>query len=366
MSNVQFESVDGNFYDIAGQQGLIDPATGMPAPAQPAQPPVTRTRTSATEFVRDGRRIRQTVYSDGTTTEVDLGPDDSRTFQAPTFTPRQDARNTIRAVLATFGLDKLSDVLYDKYAREEVNISNPDALIFSVRDTTEYQARFAANARRAAKNLPELDPASYLALDNPYRDLMRSNGFDPGFYDQTTDFEKFIENDISPSELQSRLAQGFRKVADADPEVKRQMKELYGVDETGLAQYFIDPERSQPLLEKRARAAQIAARAREQAGLQIGAVTAEELASRGITPEEAQQRFAQMGRLAGLYQEMGTEQALTEQQKIGAAFGTDVQAEQELQRRQRERVAGFTTGGQFARTSGITSGTVETGAGTAQ
>lgn len=141
MSNVQFESVDGNFYDIAGQQGLIDPATGMPAPAQPAQPPVTRTRTSATEFVRDGRRIRQTVYSDGTTTEVDLGPDDSRTFQAPTFTPRQDARNTIRAVLATFGLDKLSDVLYDKYAREEVNISNPDALIFSVRDTTEYQAR---------------------------------------------------------------------------------------------------------------------------------------------------------------------------------------------------------------------------------
>jgi len=246
MSNVQFESVDGNFYDIAGQQGLIDPATGMPAPAQPAQPPVTRTRTSATEFVRDGRRIRQTVYSDGTTTEVDLGPDDSRTFQAPTFTPRQDARNTIRAVLATFGLDKLSDVLYDKYVREEVNISNPDALIFSVRDTTEYQARFAANARRAAKNLPELDPASYLALENQYRDLMRSNGFDPGFYDQTTDFEKFIENDISPSELQSRIAQGFRKVADADPEVKRQMKELYGVDETGLAQYFIDPERSQP------------------------------------------------------------------------------------------------------------------------
>jgi hypothetical protein len=32
------------------------------------------------------------------------------------FTPRQDARNTIRAVLATFGLEGLADVVYEEYA----------------------------------------------------------------------------------------------------------------------------------------------------------------------------------------------------------------------------------------------------------
>jgi hypothetical protein len=282
------------------------------------------------------------------------------------FQTRTDARNTIRSVLQTYGLGNLSDYLYDLYAKEEVNIENPDALLFAIRDTTEYKTRFAANSRRASKGLPELDPGSYFGLENQYRDLLRSNGLPLGFYDQTSDFEKFIENDVSPFELQSRLTNGYRQVADADPEVRRQMRELYNVDEAGLVSYFLDPERATPLLERQARAAQIAARSMEQAGIQIGAQSAEELAARGITPSDAQQQFARMGQLAGLYQEMGGEQALTEQEKIGAAFGFDVQAQEELERRRSQRVGEFQAGGQFARTTGATSGTIETGVGTAQ
>ena len=82
--------------------------------------------------------------------------------------------------------------------------------------------------------------------------------------------------------------------------------------------------------------------------------------------EQAQGVFQRVGQLAGLYQEMGGEQALTEQQKVGAAFGFDVQAQQELERRRALRVGEFQAGGQFARTTGATSGTVETGVGAAQ
>ena len=303
----------------------------------------------------------QVILPDSTTTNAT-----NNTSNSGKFEPRSDARNTIRSVLQGYGLGTLSDYLYGLYAREEVNIENPDALLFSIKDTNEYKTRFAANSRRVSKGLPELDPGSYFGLENQYRELLRSNGLPLGFYDQTSDFEKFIEGDVSPSELQSRITNGYRQVADADPEVRRQMRELYNVDEAGLVAYFLDPERATPLLERQARAAQIAARSMEQAGIQIGAQSAEELAARGITPSAAQEQFTRMGQLAGLYQEMGGEQALTEQEKIGAAFGYDVAAQQKLGQRRAQRVGEFQAGGQFARTTGATSGTVETGVGTAQ
>jgi hypothetical protein len=51
---------------------------------------------------------------------------------------------------------------------------------------------------------------------------------------------------------------------------------------------------------------------------------------------------------------------------LGATFGYDVKAQQELLKRQRQRLAEFQGGGQFARTTGATSGTTETGVGMAQ
>jgi hypothetical protein len=98
----------------------------------------------------------------------------------------------------------------------------------------------------------------------------------------------------------------------------------------------------------------------------FGAATAEDLVRRGYSAEQAQAAFQRAGQLAGLYQEMGGEAALTEEQKVGAALGFDVQAQQALEQRQRTRVAEFMGGGGFARTTGATSGVVETGVGLAQ
>jgi hypothetical protein len=144
------------------------------------------------------------------------------------------------------------------------------------------------------------------------------------------------------------------------------MQELYGVNEAGLAAYFLDPERAAPILTRQAEAAKVAARAKEQAGFQLTALSAEDLIARGYTPDEAQQAFTKAGQLAGLYTEMGSEEALTEAQKIGAAFGYDVAATQALEQRKRARLGEFQGGGGFAKTTGATSGTVETGVGEAQ
>jgi len=90
------------------------------------------------------------------------------------------------------------------------------------------------------------------------------------------------------------------------------------------------------------------------------------LARRGITSEEAQRQFMQRGLLEGLYQPMTGEEALTPEGEIGAIFEYDPVAQRRLAQRRAQRIGEFQAGGQFARTSGATSGTVETGVGLAQ
>jgi hypothetical protein len=279
---------------------------------------------------------------------------------------RADAKKTIQAVLSTYGLGELSDYLYGVYARGEVNINNPDAIIFSIREQDAYKKRFAANAARANKGLAELDPASYLQLENQYRQLLQSNGLPPGFYDSNDDFTALLSGDVSPQELQTRVQQGFRAVQDADPEVKRQMQELYGVNEAGLAAYFLDPKKAAPILTRQAEAAKISARAKEQGGLQLEKGTAEELAARGITAAEAETAFTTLGLQQGLYTEMAGEQALTQQEKVGAALGYDVEGQRKIKQRQATRKSPFQGGGSFAKTTGQTSGTTQTGLGVAE
>jgi hypothetical protein len=280
---------------------------------------------------------------------------------------KDDARSTMATVLNTYGLGDLADFVYTEIiAKETVNINNPDAVIFAIREQPAYQKRFAGNAARLKKGLSELDPASYIGLENQFRQTLQSNGLPSNFYDQTDDFQALIEGDVSPSELNERVQQGYRAVADADPAVKAQMKNLYGIGEGELAAYFLDPQRTAPLLTRQAQAASIAARGLEQGGIQLSGAFAEDLARRGITEQQARAGFAEVGGLGELKQTFAGETALSGEQLAGAAFGIDVAAQQELERKRRLRTGEFAGGGSFARTTGETSGSISTGVGKAQ
>lgn len=282
------------------------------------------------------------------------------------FSPNPDARNTIKAVLASYGLDALSEVLWGNYTGGLVDVTNPQALIYSIRNEPAYKERFKANDVRMKAGLPELSPGEYIGLEDQYKQVVRSNGLPQGFYDTTDDITKLISGDVSPSEFQSRITNGYNAVANADPEVRRQMQDLYGVSEGHLAAYFLDPTRGEPLLQQQAQAAKIAARGLESGGIQLSKATAEDLAARGITEGQAQQGFGNIGQLGELTTQMAGETALTQGQIVGQAFGYDTQAALELEKRRRRRVAEFQGGGQFARTQGESAGAITTSVGTAQ
>lgn len=279
---------------------------------------------------------------------------------------RENAFGIISSFLQRAGLTGLETNIRGLLAQ---GIEDTDAILFNLRGTEQFKTRFKGNTARATKGLPELDPATYIGLEQQYASILRSNGLPSDFYDKPDDFAALIEGDVSPAEFQGRIQEGFTKVKQADPQVLATLRQFYpevGNDDRALAAYFIDPQRAAQSLERQVEAARIGARAKEQGGMAIGAGTAEELVARGYTAEQAQGVFQRVGQLGGLYQEMGGEQALTEAQKVGAAFGFDVQAQQELERRQRQRLAQFEGGGGFTRTTGATSGTVETGLGAAQ
>ena len=254
----------------------------------------------------------------------------------------------------------------------EVNLNNADAIIQKIKDQPAYIDRFPANQARLKRGLPELDPATYIGLERQYLATLRANGLPDRFYDDPKeDFAKWIEGDVSPAEVQVRIEQGYNAVADADPMVVAEMRRLYAVGDGELAAYFLDPERAQPLLtgkqlQRQAQAANISARAQEQAGITLNATFAEELASRGISAQQALAGFGQIGALGELTQTFAGEEAIDVQDFIGAAFGYSPQATQQIERRRRQRVAEFTGGGGFTRTTGETSGAIRTGIGEAQ
>jgi hypothetical protein len=285
---------------------------------------------------------------------------------------RKDARSSMNAVLSTYGLGDLSEYVYNEIiVKETVNINNPDAIIFAIREQPAYQKRFSANKERVKNGFDELDPASYIALEDQYRATLSANGMPVSFYDSKDDFDAMIGGSVSPAELQGRIQDGYRAVQDADPEVKRQMRELYGVAEGDLAAYFIDPNRMKPLLvaadyKRQAEAAKIAARASESAGIQLTGGLAEDLARRGVTEGQAQAGFTEIGKLGELTTQLSGETALSQEQIIGQQFGTDTAAAQELEKRRRRRVGEFAGGGSFARTQGETSGATRLSVGKAE
>lgn len=301
---------------------------------------------------------------DGQDRGTDGGGEDDGTDDGGGETPaeQEDARTFIAAMLGEFGLGDLAEFVYQGMISKKFDLDQPAAIFFALRETDAYKKRFPANERRKANNLPELDPSAYVNIEREYRQTLRTMGLPIDFVDYTN----LIAGDVSNAELKDRIEDGYRAVAEADPETKNALERLYGVSESGMAAYFLDPVRGLTELKRQAEAAKVAGAGFTGLGITLGKAEAENVLAMGYTPATARARFAEQGALRGLYQEEGGEEALTTAEKVGAAIGYDPLAAQKLERRKQLRRAQFLGGGRFAGTTGATSGTTESSVGIAQ
>jgi hypothetical protein len=272
----------------------------------------------------------------------------------------EDAKKIIKSTLDRYGLGSLADRAWGLLSDETISAdAGIDVIGDALRDTPEFQTRFSANAARTRAGLPELSVSEYIGLERGYEAAMRGSGLPAGFYDDPTDFANFISANTSVAEVQSRVNDGYRAVADSNPQVIAQMKELYGVGDGELAAYFLDPAKATPILVRQARAAQISAEGKRQAGIQLSASDAEALAREDVTQQQAQTGFGQVKQQQELYNPLQGEQAISQQEAIGAALGTDQAARQRVETRKRQRQASFAGGGSFSTSQTGMSGLAE-------
>jgi len=261
---------------------------------------------------------------------------------------RRSAYDIISRTLDTYGLGELSGFVQDMVFNR--NILDQNILIGELREQDAYKRRFAGNEQRRRAGLNALSEGEYIALETAYAQLMRQSGLPVGFYDSSDDFTNLIGGNVSVGELSERVNQGYEAVRNADPEVVDEMRRLYNIGEGELAAYFLDPERATPTLIQQARAAQVAGQGVRQAGYQITAAQAEELARAGISTEQARAGFQAIASAQELFGALPgeAEQDITQEEQIAGVFGTSAAAQQRIRRRTRERQAEFEAGGGFA------------------
>lgn len=269
------------------------------------------------------------------------------------------ARDEALAILREFGLEALIDNIDQAIKDDPTEFSGPfarEAVWRSVRGTPQYRQRFRGLELRNQNNYMPINEDQYLQIEREFEQVLRSNGMPRGFYDSQEDFANFIGNDVRADELNTRISQGFRAVTETEPGTREELKRLYGLNDSDVAAFLIDPTRFQQTEAVRKAEAARRANAAREAGLQIQAQQAEELVSRGISQQTAQRGFQELGATQELFGAVQQgEEAIGIEEQIAGTFGTNAAAAQRIATRRRRRQAEFEAGGGLAETAqGIT------------
>ena len=275
----------------------------------------------------------------------------------------QSAWNVLKGYLDNFGLGVLSGDI-EKYIKD--GLSYEELLLKLRTESAAYKRRFSANQGRISKGLRALSEAEYIALEDQYQNIMRRYGMPETYYAQTTDpttgikiqagFEKFIEGDVSPAELEDRVQIAYNRVLNAAPEILTSLRNFYGdvINNGDILAYALDTKNALENIKRKVGAAEIGGAA-TQFGLGLGRERAERLQEYGVGLESARRGFqAVAGGLERGRQLAALQQAPEYTQQIAEA---EVFAlpDAEKARRQRQNIIA-TERAAFGGTTGMTSG----------
>jgi len=231
----------------------------------------------------------------------------------------RDAYAALKSMFSSFGLGSLAGKIYD-YAKQGYG---SDTISLLLQDTSEYKQRFSGNDARVKAGLPVLSPAEYLSVESSYRQVLQDAGLPKGFYDNPADFTKWISQDVSPTEIKSRVDIATAEVTQFDDAAKSQLQQFYGVSDKDLVAYALDRTRGVALLQKQASTAQFSAEAARR-GLTTDRARMEGYISMGLSQSQAAQGFQtvseELPNLNAIAQRFGTTFGQTQEE--GAVFGT--------------------------------------------
>lgn len=273
------------------------------------------------------------------------------------------ALDTIEQALYQYGLTNLTDWATNKVMNEG-NI-HPADILMQMRGTPEYQQRFPGQAARTANGLPPIAESDYIALERAYSETARNYKLPDGFL-SPQEIGILIGHDVSKSEFDARVINGYSVAMNAPKETRDLLKSYYGVHSGHLAAYYLDPTRAKDLLMKQTQAAVAGTEAQLSGFGSLGKGTAQQIAKQTIgTPSNMnadyyRSQFAKIAPLKQLEQaqigQMG-QATVSKKELVGSAFagaikGVDpTQAQRAIQLAEQSRTASLQGGGGYAQTA---------------
>ena len=217
------------------------------------------------------------------------------------------AGDLLKQTLIDWGLSSLlphlQDYLTKGYDSNTINLA--------LQTTPEWQTRFAGNELRKTKGLPVLTPAQYIATEEQYRQVMQSYGLPAGFYDSHDDFNQFIGNDVSPSELSTRAQIAHDQYINAPAATKALWQQYYGGAGDAIAG-ILDPTKATQLIQDQANQVAIGGAAAQQ-GIAVNQQRAQQFQQHGTTLAQAQNAYQKIALAAPTDQAIAT--------RFGQSFG---------------------------------------------
>lgn len=249
----------------------------------------------------------------------------------------------LQTTLSQYGLGSLT-----QFVQNELVQGIPEAQVsLDIMNTPEFTARFPAIAARQSAGLPAISPTDYIGLEQSYTQTLQAAGLPAGFYDQPSDFTNLITQDVSASEFQDRITNGFTAVSTAPPEVQAAFKQMFGVSGTAaLAAYVMDPGVATPILEQQVQAANIAGIGTDY-GFGLSTNQAMQLSQMGVTNDAAASSFKQgINYQSLLHGSASDPSAFGSDNVVAGLFGTTNQATFNLNQAVAQKQADFSGGGQ--------------------
>lgn len=199
---------------------------------------------------------------------------------------RQSAYAILESEFTKYGLGDLA-----KTVKDLILAGTPSAeATIKLRNTKEYQTRFAGNETRRTLGKNVYSEDVYLQLENQMQEAFAAYGVSSVLgssrANQQAKLATFIGADIAPTEVKKRIQMAVEEVNNR-PEILKTFQTYYpSVTDKDLVSYFLDPKETETRLTTKVQAAQIGSAATRQ-GLVTNVLSAEELAALGVTEAAA-------------------------------------------------------------------------------
>jgi hypothetical protein len=301
---------------------------------------VNKTVSGTNTVTRNGRQIVITTFSDGTTSEVDYG------LSAGDAANQQNWLQVGKSLLEQYGVGELWNDYSDLITK---NGYDSQTAMLAMQSLPSWTNRFSANKDRLAKGLPVLDPATYLATEAQYKQVMIAAGIDKSVYSNNKYLGDLMGADVSPYETKQRLDAARVQLESTDTFVLDQLKTRFGLTTGDIILHMLDPKVASSVIASKVASAQVNAEAARQ-GFGLSVSEADQLESFGVTQDQARVGFSDIAQMGQLTEALpGNETgSVTKQELVGSTFKTDATAVSNLKKVKGRRVAEFEAGGEFA------------------